>query len=62
LCLVLLNHGQHSQPERFEQGPGGEADHLDPYAAGLLALTVRDLLAALKNLVRDAELLTFEAD
>jgi hypothetical protein len=26
LCLVLLNHGQHSsQPVRFEQGPGGEA-------------------------------------
>jgi hypothetical protein len=48
---------------RFEQrASGGEADHAEPHAGGLLALTVRDVLAALKNLPRDAELLTFEAD
>jgi hypothetical protein len=46
---------------RFEQRPRGEADHADPHAGGLLALTVRDLLAALKNLPRDAELLAFQA-
>jgi hypothetical protein len=48
---------------RFEQKAfRGEADHADPHAGGLLALTVRDLLAALNNLPRDAELLAFEAD
>jgi hypothetical protein len=44
------------------EGLRGEADHADPHAGGLLALTVRDLLEALKNLARDAELLAFQAD
>jgi hypothetical protein len=63
LHLVLLNHGQHSSPRSASsRGPPGEADHADPHAGGLLALTVRDLLAALKTRPWDAELLAFQAD
>jgi hypothetical protein len=61
--LVLLNHGQHSSPpSASSRGPQGRSDHADPHAGGLLALTVRDLLAALKTRPWDSELLAFEAD
>ena len=61
-CLALVHHGQHSSPGPLRaEGLRGEADHAEPYAGGLLALTVRDLLAALKHLPRDAELLAFKA-
>ena len=63
LRLAPLHHDQHSSPwSASSRGPQGRSDHADPHVGGLLALTVRDLLAALKTRPWDSELLAFEAD